>query len=515
MAMLDPRFVKRSSAVASGTTGSGKTEHIFSQCAPLMTHPNGPALIVCDPHGGLARKLAICALAHGMFKNGKVIYDPVAATSRVPGYDFLVPSNNPDPLQRAAEHRERIEETIGVLLRSSGKMDASRNPIIYESLNNALLLYLNQRTPVPFTWLPDCFSRDADAHHYMLANCTDSEVHRRFAWYQSLPLREWDFQCSAAIRLLRKVTDSPQFCARLHPTFDLAAHLNRGGILLLDGSSRGNLSRADMSVIMSQPMLRTIQLGRSGGLYRLVIIVIDEAANAGLIDGNVARALAESRKWNVVFILIVQNPLNFAEPWIVESVYQNCPDQFWFLQVNSDAIRKAAEFCAMANYDPYLVHHTERRTRLENAGFDEFTVDNSSRWESGGREGTSTNTQHVSRPRYRERDEEITRYYSASEQQRLFEKKFQSLRPGEHFYRSGNRVSPEPIRLPLTRTLWDGLMFSSNPPLTLADKKLNDALEILRNRPEYQTRPIPSPPPPAIPQGRGHSRLGRQSKRES
>lgn len=503
------------SAIRSGATGSGKTVHCLYENAPLIGQRNAPALVVIDPHGTLAESFALKALEKGLIGSDRFVYDPLSKTANVPGYEYLKPSTHQDQFQRAAENRERIEEAKSILLRHRNVMDANNNPMIDEGLTNVLSLFINQKSPVPFAWMMHAFSRESDVHHYLIANCADAETQRVFAFYQGLPPREWEFACGPAGRILRKICQSPQFQVRTQATFCLETLLNRGGMLLLDGSSKGNLARTDMATIMGMVILQVIQLARNGRLGRHVILIIDEGPNAGLIDGNVARAMAEGRKWNLSFELMVQNPLTFSpDRAIIEGVYQNARRQYWFMQMDYEAIRHAASVCASANYDPHLIHSVQTRTRLEHAGFEEFDVVNTSSWESNGRAGTGTSKNRVSRPRYAEREEETVRYLSPADQQAMFMRKFQSLEVGWHFFRFENFVSPEPIYTPMERTLWHGLS-SKNPKISLAVKKLHDALDAIKDRPEYQSRNLPELPKLETPQGRGINRLGRQSKRQS
>ena len=43
---------------------------------------------------------------HALKLDNRVIYDRLADTDRVPGYEWLMPSTNPDPFQREAENDE-------------------------------------------------------------------------------------------------------------------------------------------------------------------------------------------------------------------------------------------------------------------------------------------------------------------------------------------------------------------------------------------------------------------------
>src|SRR5438132_13433219 len=88
-----------------GTSRSGKSEAELARLVPLARR-NDCAIVLLDPPGTLAAKFLLHLHALGL--DGRVIYDRLADTDRVPGYDWLTPSAPADPLQQEAENDERI-----------------------------------------------------------------------------------------------------------------------------------------------------------------------------------------------------------------------------------------------------------------------------------------------------------------------------------------------------------------------------------------------------------------------
>jgi len=94
-----------------GTTRYGKSRACLSVNAPRfrLRGADRPAWVIVDSHGTIATGFAYLAMFSGLL----MIYDRLAETSQVPGYEILVVSDNPDAQQRIAENRERISRCMG------------------------------------------------------------------------------------------------------------------------------------------------------------------------------------------------------------------------------------------------------------------------------------------------------------------------------------------------------------------------------------------------------------------
>ncbi|MFN0018079.1 MAG: hypothetical protein ACKVP0_07465 [Pirellulaceae bacterium] len=450
----------------------------------MLLRRDAPALLLFDPAGELARKAAkYLALQRRPF-----LYDALAETKNVLGYDFLPRSFNPDPDQQEAENNESISDGISVLVRAEGKLDASANKNIRLGLYEALSLYIYQKTPVPFYLLKDCFVGESDAAQFLLQNCARPEWVLRFQYYHGLRGQQREYLVGAAERRLTEACECVQFRRRCIPTFNLAELLCQGGALLIDGSSQGNLSRQHMTFLMGMLIILLISLARSGKLKRKVIVAIDEAMNAAMIDGNVARALAEAPKWLLEFHLITQNPLALPEP-IRESVFQNSDRLYFFKQVNPDAAMFAARICGIPTLDPMRVKETITRIRQEHTGVEIRPVSRASSTLGGdGRTSDTISEGHISIPIYTPKEEVTNVRYSFDEQILLEAQRVMNVGVGECLIRDGNVVVASNGPLPMLRMPAKAdLVIDRKTRLTIGERTLQQYLETLKTTPPYQT----------------------------
>src|SRR5438067_990035 len=112
-----------------GATRSGKSEAELSRLV-LLAQANSCAIVLLDPPGTLAQKFLLHLDLLGL--SSRVLYDRLADTDRVPGYAWLTPSQNADPLQRESENDERVREFAAILLRRRGIPDMATTPLIEE-----------------------------------------------------------------------------------------------------------------------------------------------------------------------------------------------------------------------------------------------------------------------------------------------------------------------------------------------------------------------------------------------
>jgi hypothetical protein len=430
-----------------GATRSGKSEAELARLVPLARR-NNCAIVLLDPPGTLARKFLLHL--HRIGQASRVLYDRLSDTDRVPGYEWLLPSNNADPLQREAENDERVREFASILLRRRGIQDAAARPLIEETVLAALRLFVAQASPVSLPWAADAFDVWSKARAHMLANCTEPSVVRKFHELAALSPTLRRTETAPAERILRGVLGSPAFRVRSSgvATFDLPRLLDARGIVILDGGSSGNLSRDAASVMMGAVILRVIQHCRTGAACRIVL-VLDEAANANLIGLYESQALAEAGKWGLEFHILVQDPFGFPSPEIRSNVLQNCWRHEWFRQGSSDAARLAAEDVAIPVLDPLRVHHTEYRTRTADAGYERVRIESGS--ESFDRHGaaiqTTRNRSEALWPRRREVRDPQERFTTLADQVTLTQREMMLLGTGYRIVRDdGVSARPEYVR---------------------------------------------------------------------
>lgn len=418
-----------------GATRSGKSEAELVRLV-AMAKARDRAIVVLDPPGTMAAKFLLHLDHLGLTDH--VLYDRLADTDRVLGYDWLSPSRHPDPLQREAENDERIREFAAILMRRRGIQDTASTPLIEEGLLAALRLYISQKTPVPLAWLADVFTLGSDRRTQLLLNCTEPELVQRFHGYARLSPTARRTELGPAERILRAVCQSPSFRVRSGGvTFDFGRFLDERGVLILDGRSRGNVSRDAASIMMGAVLLRVIQHARTGARSRIVL-VIDEAVNAGLIGMQESRALAEAPKWGLEFHVIVQDPFSLPRDEIRSNVLQNCGRHEWFRQGSPEAARLAAEDIAIPLLDPLHVHHRELRIRTVEVGYERVQMEHRSQAVNGKGHimSRSTSWQTVLWPLRREVQDAQDRYTSLADQLLLIQKQLMLLKPGYRFVRA-------------------------------------------------------------------------------
>jgi hypothetical protein len=484
-----------------GASRSGKSEAELSRLVPLA-RAGSCAIVVMDPPGSLARKLLLHLHALGL--GHRVLYDMLSATDRVPGYDWLSPSCHPDPLQREAENDERCREFAAILLRRRRIQDPALTPLIEEGVLSALRLYLTQRSPCPLPWVADMFDLGSRHRAHLLANCTDPALVRKFQSYATLSPTARRTETGPAERVLRAVLTSPAFRVRSgQTTFDLGTFLDDRGILLLDGGSRGNLSRDAMSVMLGAIILRVISHCRTGSKSR-VVLVLDEAVNAGLIGSHESQAVAEAAKWRLEFHILVQDPFSFASDEIRSNVLQNTWRHEFFRQGSPEAARLAAQDIGTAILDPLKIHHTEHRIRTADAGFERVHTTSKSEWSAGdGQHGRSRSHGTVLWPRRREVTDNQPRFTALTDQILLIQQQLMLLKPGYRFVR-GDTVTRAPEYMPMlheplpARQLFGGTKDRHDP-----DALFRAVLDEMKQRPEFRSPLVDADDIPAARSGRG------------
>lgn len=188
----------------TGATRQGKT----MAAARAVTEAHGEAAVILDPH---KESLARAVLTHG---TGNLLYDRLSDPRYALGYELLMPSAHPDPLQRQMENRWRAEAFVAILLRRRGADGMASTPLMEEWILAAIMLYLFQRTPKSLTWLPFAFLPGTDEFTALVNDCTLSEFRHKFRQLEKLTPRAQRAEVGSAVRLLGAVFNSPAFVVR-------------------------------------------------------------------------------------------------------------------------------------------------------------------------------------------------------------------------------------------------------------------------------------------------------------
>ncbi len=196
-----------------------------------------------------------------------------------------------------------------------------------------LTLYIEQDEALPLSVLPFAFVPNHPTLKRLIDHCQDPEVARKFRDIARGATKRAQF--APAERLIAGVFNSPAFVVRCGRSFDLPRLLSRGGFLVVEGGSLGNLSDDAMRTMMGAGILQVIHYVRNRKRpYPRVRMAIDEATNANLIGLPETRAMAECQKMGLDIDILVQSP-NFGSPFILDAVLTNCIRHEWFYAANS------------------------------------------------------------------------------------------------------------------------------------------------------------------------------------
>jgi hypothetical protein len=309
-----------------GATGQGKSK------AAVRDALNFPgAVVVIDPHkDSLARDLLVHA-------TGDVLYDRLSDLRHPLRFDFLKPSDDPDPLARAAENQWKAEAFSNLLVRGQG--GEGMGPLKAEWVTAASLCFLHQSRPRSLLAYPFAYMPGTEDFASLVADCTLEEVAYKFRQLQGLSPRALRAEVGPAARLVNPVFRSPAFRVRCGGGFDLGGFLQKRGKLILERGE--DIGDDTMRMILGSIILLVWEHAkRRPRPEPPILLMIDEATNAGLASERYEqRGAKETRKLGLHWDYRVQN-LDF--PGGPESILQNCKRHEVFGCASYDVARKAA-----------------------------------------------------------------------------------------------------------------------------------------------------------------------------
>lgn len=241
-----------------------------------------------------------------------------------------MPSRVRSVRERQGENQTRCEQFAEMLLRRRGEDSAATTPGIEEWLLAALNLYIYQRRRRPLADLRYAFSVANPKFQEMLDGCDDADTRCKFE--EIIGSRHTPYK--AAERLIMGLCRSAAFQVRTEHSggFDFEGHLDRKGIVIVEGGEGGTLSPDAMKAMMGAIILKTLNyLRRRKQEFPHVTLAMDEANNVGLIGeaGHEIRALAELRKYGLAAHILVQL-LDFPSSRIERAVLANCATRRYF-----------------------------------------------------------------------------------------------------------------------------------------------------------------------------------------
>jgi hypothetical protein len=478
------------SRLTVGSTGSGKSEGELVDLVRLADR-GGCAVVLLDGHGPLAFAAAGHWAARG--HEGRIVYEPLAATDRVLCWDMLPRSTAPDPARRALEDAEAREDLAQCFLSPRGQLTLVDRGYTKEWLDAALGLLLAQPAAEPASSLLHAFRVGTEAYERLLAACADPEVVRKFRGLEGLRRRspvQYEVLTGPARRLLELTCDSPVVRLRCRPgPFDWLSALRGRALVAVDGGGiRSRELKRTVLLLAALQVVHAVRRHFARARAPLpVVLVLEEAGAMGLVTPFVLLALQELRKAGLAVHVVTQSSTDFADPAAVEALLANTPWQGWYQCLAPADQELGARALGNATFDPRAVHFT--RTRQVRAGVE--PVSTQSRGESRDPHGrvthrdTRTGTQLLAR--YREAAEPYYKTPALHEQE--YRTALATLRVGERLVRDRRGVRRERVR-----------MLRPPRPRARFAERTQAAIERVRQRPAYlPVTPGPTEPPPAAP----------------
>jgi hypothetical protein len=321
----------RENILVAGATGSGKSKATVRDALSWK----GP-VIVLDWH---FHSTGFDVLSHA--PTNRLLYDNLSDTEQGLNWEFFPRSNHPHRDRRAMENDRNAELFKDLLLRRRGDQSLAHSPLLDEWFGGLSQLWVAQENTLPLTVLPFAFqpgSREFDA---LITGCTNRAVQWKFEQLRNLTPRALRAEVGAAARLIQGTFGSPSIAARSSGRpFDFAAFMQSSGILVIE---RGEILSADAAgTMMGAIILRTIDYAkRRPHPHPPILLVLEEANNAGLIGKHESQALAETRKYGLFFRIVVQSPTFPRE--IEENVFQNTGRHEYFRCGSYEIARRAAQ----------------------------------------------------------------------------------------------------------------------------------------------------------------------------
>lgn len=335
-----------------GSTRSGKSVSAIHDVVEDANRRDC-SIVVLDPHGSsLAKPVLGHLLACG--HEHRMRFDQFSDYEYVLDLRFLKQSKSKNRYEREAENDDSMRLFTSILTRQGDIGSLSSTPLKEEWVMKALRLFLNQRQEQSEDKLIYAFEPEHPEFAKLVAGCTCEEAAAPF-----LKIADGSVKVSAygsAQRLFGTVCNSPAFKVRCggRGHFDLERFMDRNGILLVEGESKGNVSPDAMRAMFGALLNRIIRYVRTRPRpFPRVKVYLDEATNARLVTSFEKEAMAECQKYGLDLIVMVQM-LDFPSTEITRGVLSNCLRHEWFFNANPDVIKKAAEDLGGTRDDDYM-----------------------------------------------------------------------------------------------------------------------------------------------------------------
>lgn len=471
----------------SGATGSGKSNTMLGILVAAAM--SDCSILLLDPHGTLAREFLRHLLYRGLMN--KVRFDDYGKMDRTLAIASLVPSTSSDPWKAAQEDQQTVNEWKGNLLYVRGKQDATQNPIFDARLDLVGHTFLSQSQPAEEYWLAGALDFSTDQHRSLRAHCTRPDLVAEFEQLERLPPSQRNFEMAPVDRLLKKHYGNPEIVARLRA--DRFDEMLDAGMILIDDAS--GAARENGRSLMGKKILRFMNKVRKG-CNKKTVIVLEESETANTAEAHFVRFLAESRKWNTDCYLLNQNPLNYATPEIANGVWQNT-GHIHHRQASPACAEVAADEIATMLYSSTKIHRKEYSVQQLHDGYQKIDGGRTSKSVTTDKYGSTLQKGQQEQEadqylgKYKQVEKVMVFYKDWTTQKQEIKQQLMTLLVGWAFI-VNEKVTPEPVYIPMAKEpkSW---AYRLSHEQTLGDKKLQDALSLLYQHPDYQPPQLRQP----------------------
>jgi hypothetical protein len=463
-----------------GGPGTGKSQGILGDVLEIVKHL-GICIIMCDPHGELARLFLLHLESMGLLR--RVLYDRLGSFSRVLGIARLQQSKHENRHARKKENNALIMGLMRVIWSSAQRESDGamlNHPMTWRYLKYALQLILFQQTAVSLSLLPFCFLPRTPQFKLLLQNCTHQRTRLVWQYIAELDARHsynlLESQIGGAHRLVETVFDMPEFEARLDGKCDIGQLILNKQIIILDGSDAEPESRTAVYRAWNLMVFRfLVKHFAETGVPAPVLMIWDEAPAANVIGPMENNMLREGRKMGFAGWIAGQD-LSFVDPLLKKAVKSTTPEHVWMNPGDDELAMEAAKDVGYAILNPYLEHHRTIRQVHDGYVTDDRISTSITKLKEGDRITTSKGTSLISQFR----DIEDVHYTGLNDQILLTAQQAMVLGPGWRLIKSPDFVTPKPVYAPMVPDPYPDNLFPG-----LKAKKIAKAIAQSQARPEF------------------------------
>lgn len=348
-------FVHGASSGASGLGKSRHLQHIVRQAWRIALSGAKCATIVIDPHGDLFDDLLCDAYVCGLGRR-LVVFDPGPVWS---------PTLN--PVAARYGHADVASLVMRAVHKACGDADDMQTPRLDKHLRNTFrVLQSNGAT------LLDGydFLLDPSVRAVLLEQVQDHHVRAMWERFDELTDRNREERIeSSENRLDKLVAGSPlmrRILGAVESSVDIGQIMAEGKHLLvnLGHSYLTHEQRKLLGALLVETIFETA-VRRPRGARSKCLVIVDEAADFLAADEDLPRALAQTRKFGVHFLLAFQQLKQLSEKHaaLKAAVLSNCTTRFAFGGSREDAEVLAEElFTGRFHLDE--IQHEEFATKF-------------------------------------------------------------------------------------------------------------------------------------------------------